>query len=163
MQNAPYVFLPSKQTLGRPCGVTRPVIACSITSNEGSQLKSQIQQLKVNFFILLLSWSVGVFFCNLNSWYVFILSFVGLFIVIVMAIYSIHWWQDAIEQLGIWIYRHFRMIDLLGLLQEGDGQLSDAMFIARYWGTLIFWGTKYIIKVSNVANCCVEVLVAKEF
>ena len=48
MQNVPYVFVPSKQALGRACGVTRPVIACSVTTNEGSQLKSQIQQLKVN-------------------------------------------------------------------------------------------------------------------
>lgn len=47
LQNVPYVFVPSKQALGRACGVTRPVIACSVTSNEGSQLKSQIQQLKV--------------------------------------------------------------------------------------------------------------------
>ncbi|KAK1257289.1 hypothetical protein QJS04_geneDACA024505 [Acorus gramineus] len=46
LQNVPYVFVPSKQALGRACGVTRPVIACSVTSNEGSQLKSQIQQLK---------------------------------------------------------------------------------------------------------------------
>ncbi|KAL0645339.1 hypothetical protein Bca4012_043630 [Brassica carinata] len=45
-QNVPYVFVPSKQALGRACGVTRPVIACSVTSNEASQLKSQIQQLK---------------------------------------------------------------------------------------------------------------------
>ncbi|KAH7546407.1 hypothetical protein FEM48_Zijuj01G0197700 [Ziziphus jujuba var. spinosa] len=44
--NVPYVFVPSKQALGRACGVTRPVIACSVTTNEGSQLKSQIQQLK---------------------------------------------------------------------------------------------------------------------
>ncbi|KAL5977100.1 hypothetical protein ACLOJK_021442 [Asimina triloba] len=44
--NVPYVFVPSKQALGRACGVTRPVIACSVTSNEGSPLKSQIQQLK---------------------------------------------------------------------------------------------------------------------
>ncbi|KAL7081659.1 hypothetical protein ACP275_14G052600 [Erythranthe tilingii] len=35
-----------KQALGRACGVTRPVIACSVTSNDHSQLKSQIQQLK---------------------------------------------------------------------------------------------------------------------
>ncbi|KOM46534.1 hypothetical protein LR48_Vigan07g023800 [Vigna angularis] len=46
-KNVPYVFVPSKQALGRACGVTRPVIACSVTTNEGSQLKSQIQQLKV--------------------------------------------------------------------------------------------------------------------
>ncbi|CAN4081491.1 unnamed protein product [Withania somnifera] len=45
-KNIPYVFVPSKQVLGRACGVTQPVIACSVTSNEGSQLKSQIQQLK---------------------------------------------------------------------------------------------------------------------
>ncbi|XVF24299.1 hypothetical protein REPUB_Repub13aG0115700 [Reevesia pubescens] len=45
-KNVPYVFVPSKQALGRACGVTRPVISCSVTTNEGSQLKSQIQQLK---------------------------------------------------------------------------------------------------------------------
>ncbi|OVA17758.1 Peptidase S8/S53 domain [Macleaya cordata] len=45
-KNVPYVFVPSKEALGRACGVTRPVIACSVTSNEGSQLKSQILQLK---------------------------------------------------------------------------------------------------------------------
>ncbi|KAI5416260.1 RNA binding protein snu13 [Lathyrus oleraceus] len=45
-KNVPYVFVTSKQALGRACGVTRPVIACSVTTNEGSQLKSQIQQLK---------------------------------------------------------------------------------------------------------------------
>jgi hypothetical protein len=47
----PYVFVPSKQALGRACGVTRPVIACSVTTNEGSQLKTQIQQLKVICFL----------------------------------------------------------------------------------------------------------------
>ncbi|RAL42154.1 hypothetical protein DM860_011937 [Cuscuta australis] len=46
-KNVPYVFVPSKQALGRACGVTRAVIACSVTSNEGSQLKTQTQQLKV--------------------------------------------------------------------------------------------------------------------
>lgn len=45
-QNVPYVFVPSKIALGRACGVTRPVIACSITTQEGSQLKTQIQSLK---------------------------------------------------------------------------------------------------------------------
>jgi len=45
-KNVPYVFVPHKQALGRSCGVSRPVIACSITTNEGSQLKNQIQQLK---------------------------------------------------------------------------------------------------------------------
>mmetsp|Transcript_31358 Transcript_31358/g.52679 ORF Transcript_31358/g.52679 Transcript_31358/m.52679 type:complete len:129 (-) Transcript_31358:105-491(-) len=45
-KNVPYVFVSSKQALGRACGVSRPVIACSITSNEGSQLKTQINALK---------------------------------------------------------------------------------------------------------------------
>ena len=47
LQNVPYVFVPSKAALGRACGVSRPVIACSVTTNEGSQLKNQIQQLKL--------------------------------------------------------------------------------------------------------------------
>jgi U4/U6 small nuclear ribonucleoprotein SNU13 len=42
-KNVPYVFVPSKQGLGRATGVSRPVIACAVTINEGSQLKSQIQ------------------------------------------------------------------------------------------------------------------------
>lgn len=45
-KNVPYVFVASKQALGRACGVSRPVIACSVLSNEGSQLKSQIQTLR---------------------------------------------------------------------------------------------------------------------
>jgi U4/U6 small nuclear ribonucleoprotein SNU13 len=47
-KNVPYVFVRSKQALGRACGVTRPVISASITVNEGSQLKAQIQTLKQN-------------------------------------------------------------------------------------------------------------------
>merc|ERR1712118_532291 len=46
-KNVPYVFVPSKQALGRACGVSRAVIACSITSDEGSQLNSKIQKLKI--------------------------------------------------------------------------------------------------------------------
>ncbi|KAF0929190.1 hypothetical protein E2562_016428 [Oryza meyeriana var. granulata] len=46
-KNVPYVFVPSKQALGRACGVTRPVIACSVTSNEGSSLRDPINNLKV--------------------------------------------------------------------------------------------------------------------
>jgi U4/U6 small nuclear ribonucleoprotein SNU13 len=45
-KNVPYVFVLSKQALGRACGVSRPVIACSVLSNEGSQLKSQILSLR---------------------------------------------------------------------------------------------------------------------
>ncbi|KAM4021958.1 NHP2-like protein 1 [Anomaloglossus baeobatrachus] len=42
-KNVPYVFVRSKQALGRACGVSRPVIACAVTIKEGSQLKPQIQ------------------------------------------------------------------------------------------------------------------------
>jgi U4/U6 small nuclear ribonucleoprotein SNU13 len=45
-KNVPYVFVSSKQALGRACGVSRPVIAASILTNEGSQLKPQIQKLR---------------------------------------------------------------------------------------------------------------------
>ncbi|XP_030840618.1 NHP2-like protein 1 [Strongylocentrotus purpuratus] len=41
-KNVPYVFVRSKEALGRACGVSRPVISCSVTTNEGSQLKPQI-------------------------------------------------------------------------------------------------------------------------
>eukprot|EP00752_Nemacystus_decipiens_P002292 g2169.t1 len=45
-KNVPYVFVPSKVALGRACGVSRPVVSCSVTTNEASQLKSQIITLK---------------------------------------------------------------------------------------------------------------------
>jgi len=45
-KNVPYVFVKSKHALGRACGVSRQVIACSITTNEGSQLKPQIESLQ---------------------------------------------------------------------------------------------------------------------
>merc|ERR1719487_2445020 len=32
-KNVPYVFIASKQALGRACGVSRPVVSCSILSN----------------------------------------------------------------------------------------------------------------------------------
>ncbi|KAI5305063.1 hypothetical protein KEM56_005391 [Ascosphaera pollenicola] len=47
-KNVPYVYVPSKMALGRACGVSRAVIAVSITSNEASDLNSQIQTLKNN-------------------------------------------------------------------------------------------------------------------
>eukprot|EP00741_Cyanophora_paradoxa_P002340 tig00000600_g2270.t1 len=53
-KNVPYVFVPSKTALGRACGVSRPVISCSVTTNEGSQLKSQIQSLKLSIEKLLI-------------------------------------------------------------------------------------------------------------
>lgn len=45
-KNVPYVFVKSKAALGRACGVSRAVISASITAKEGSQLNSQIQDLK---------------------------------------------------------------------------------------------------------------------
>ncbi|CEG43794.1 13 kDa ribonucleoprotein-associated protein [Phytophthora infestans T30-4] len=45
-KNVPYVFVPSKVALGRACGVSRPVIAASITSNDASQLGPQIQSMR---------------------------------------------------------------------------------------------------------------------
>uniref|UniRef100_A0A1B6HFW1 Ribosomal protein eL8/eL30/eS12/Gadd45 domain-containing protein n=1 Tax=Homalodisca liturata TaxID=320908 RepID=A0A1B6HFW1_9HEMI len=45
-KNVPYVFVRSKQALGRACGVSRPVVSCSVTMNEGSQLKPQIESIK---------------------------------------------------------------------------------------------------------------------
>eukprot|EP00696_Hemimastix_kukwesjijk_P017079 gnl/Hemi2/5654_TR1945_c0_g1_i1.p1 gnl/Hemi2/5654_TR1945_c0_g1~~gnl/Hemi2/5654_TR1945_c0_g1_i1.p1 ORF type:complete len:129 (+),score=48.94 gnl/Hemi2/5654_TR1945_c0_g1_i1:63-449(+) len=41
-KNVPYVFVRSKQALGRACGVSRPVISASIITQEGSQLRNQI-------------------------------------------------------------------------------------------------------------------------
>jgi U4/U6 small nuclear ribonucleoprotein SNU13 len=53
-KNVPYVFIRSKQALGRACGVSRPVIACSVTVNEGSQLKPQIMSLQQSIEKLLI-------------------------------------------------------------------------------------------------------------
>jgi ribosomal protein L7Ae-like RNA K-turn-binding protein len=46
-KNVPYIFVESKDALGRACGVSRPVIACSVTSNEGSDLDKPIQTMKI--------------------------------------------------------------------------------------------------------------------
>ena len=46
-KNVPYVFVRSKTALGRACGVSQPVISCSVIVNEFSQLKSQVQSLKL--------------------------------------------------------------------------------------------------------------------
>merc|ERR1711953_82180 len=53
-KNVPYVFVPSKVALGRACGVSRPVISCSITTNEASQLKSTIDGMKIKIEQLLI-------------------------------------------------------------------------------------------------------------
>ncbi|KAJ7263397.1 50S ribosomal protein L30e-like protein, partial [Mycena rebaudengoi] len=41
-----YVFVPSKDELGRACGVSNPVIAASITTGESVELSSQIQRIQ---------------------------------------------------------------------------------------------------------------------
>ena len=45
-KNVPYIFVPSKVALGRACGVSRAVIACSIVKTEGSPIARQIQAVK---------------------------------------------------------------------------------------------------------------------
>ncbi|KAF7796713.1 hypothetical protein EIP86_007896 [Pleurotus ostreatoroseus] len=45
-KNVSYVFVQSKAALGRACGVTRPVIAASVTTNENKELSSLIQSIK---------------------------------------------------------------------------------------------------------------------
>ncbi|KZV71842.1 unnamed protein product [Peniophora sp. CBMAI 1063] len=45
-KNVPYIFVESKAALGRACGVTRPVIAASVTTSEQRELASQIQTVK---------------------------------------------------------------------------------------------------------------------
>lgn len=53
-KNVPYVFVPSKIAFGRACGVSRPVIAASVTTNDASQLRTQIDKLKVEIEKLLI-------------------------------------------------------------------------------------------------------------
>merc|ERR1712033_98788 len=53
-KNVPYVFVRSKQALGRACGVSRPVISCSVTMKDSSQLKSQIEAIQSSIEKLLI-------------------------------------------------------------------------------------------------------------
>ncbi|ODV60345.1 RNA binding protein SNU13 [Ascoidea rubescens DSM 1968] len=53
-KNVPYVFVPSKLALGRACGVSRPVIAASVTTNEASSIKSQVYAVKDKIETLLI-------------------------------------------------------------------------------------------------------------
>ncbi|KAL2220815.1 putative snRNP and snoRNP protein [Thermoascus aurantiacus ATCC 26904] len=45
-KNVPYVYVNSKTALGRACGVSRAVIAASITTNPASDLMNQIRAMK---------------------------------------------------------------------------------------------------------------------
>lgn len=53
-KNVPYVFVSSRVALGRACGVSRPVIAASITTNENSAIKNQIYAVKDKIETLLI-------------------------------------------------------------------------------------------------------------
>ncbi|KAJ4461708.1 putative 13 kDa ribonucleoprotein-associated protein [Paratrimastix pyriformis] len=53
-KNTPYVFVPNKAALGRACGVSRPVIACAVLAQEGSQLSAQILSLRERIEALLI-------------------------------------------------------------------------------------------------------------
>ena len=53
-KNVQYVFVPSKLALGRACGVTRPVICCSIVHEDNSNLDSQIRKIQAQIEKLLI-------------------------------------------------------------------------------------------------------------
>jgi U4/U6 small nuclear ribonucleoprotein SNU13 len=53
-KNVAYVFVPSKVALGRACGVSRPVVSCSILSNDTSQLAPQIASIRTQIEQLLI-------------------------------------------------------------------------------------------------------------
>ncbi|KAJ2720636.1 RNA binding protein snu13 [Coemansia sp. Benny D115] len=53
-KNVPYVFVPSSAALGRACGVSTPVVAVSVTTNEASELKEQIRAIKLSIEKLLI-------------------------------------------------------------------------------------------------------------
>ncbi|KAK2960840.1 putative 13 kDa ribonucleoprotein-associated protein [Blattamonas nauphoetae] len=45
-KNISYVFVPSKNALGRSCGISRPVVACAVIGNDQSPLSKQITTLR---------------------------------------------------------------------------------------------------------------------
>jgi len=56
-KNVPYIYVASKISLGRACGIKRAVIAASITTNDASDLMSQIQALKASVERLMI-WTI---------------------------------------------------------------------------------------------------------
>lgn len=74
-KNVPYVFVRSKQALGRACGVSRPVIATSVTIKEGSQLKPQIQSVQMAIERLLVwAHTTYTFVFRFYKWFLFVQS-----------------------------------------------------------------------------------------
>mmetsp|Transcript_36534 Transcript_36534/g.60104 ORF Transcript_36534/g.60104 Transcript_36534/m.60104 type:complete len:132 (+) Transcript_36534:137-532(+) len=53
-KNVHYVFVQSKASLGRACGVTRSVICCSIIYEQDSNLSQQIEKIKAKVEKLLI-------------------------------------------------------------------------------------------------------------
>lgn len=51
-RSVPYCFVKEAAGLGRACGISRPVICCSIVVDENSSLKTQLDVLKDNLEIL---------------------------------------------------------------------------------------------------------------
>nr|UXY87510.1 SNU13 snRNP subunit [Cryptomonas sp.] len=45
-KHIPYIFIRSKQALGKACGVSRPVIACSLISGINLRLNEQIKKIR---------------------------------------------------------------------------------------------------------------------
>lgn len=45
-KNVPYCFVSSKSALGRACGIKRPIVSATIILHEGSQLNTQILEMK---------------------------------------------------------------------------------------------------------------------
>ena len=43
-KNVPYIFIPSRAALGRACGVSRSVTACSIKKKDGKDQQSRLQK-----------------------------------------------------------------------------------------------------------------------
>lgn len=77
-KNVPYVFVRSKQALGRACGVSRPIIATSVTIKEGSQLKPQIQSVQTAIERLLV-WACCDFYIFRSSGFVCVCVFLNCF------------------------------------------------------------------------------------
>jgi len=45
-KNVPYVYVSSKVQLGKACGTTRNVVACSILKKAGSKINDQVNNMK---------------------------------------------------------------------------------------------------------------------
>jgi len=44
----PYVFVESQKLLGRACGVSRPVISCSVLADTNPQIQTTLKKIKTS-------------------------------------------------------------------------------------------------------------------